>query len=218
MVVNHLLIMFNNLKHLIMEGIPVKIQVLLFSLSVFISLSSQEQDSVTSYLIDEVIISGKRIGMNPIDIGRNVSILTEEEIKNSAFNNAGELLSHQGGINIVGSFQNPGALQRIYIRGTNSNHALVLIDGIRITDPASVENTIDLSEISLSNIQRIEIVRGSHSTYYGGSAIGGVINIYTRKRDDPGLNVDAFMKTGTFGKGSSEFTQNLFLNYTLNNG
>ncbi len=201
-----------------MEGKKVKTQVLLFSLSMCISLLSQEQDSVTNYLIDEVIVSGKRIEMNPIDIGRNVSILTQDDIKNSACNNVGELLSHQGGINVLGSLQNPGALQRIYIRGTNANQSLVLIDGIRITDPASVENTVDLSEISLSNIQKIEIVRGSHSTYYGGSAIGGVVNIYTNRRDDPGLNVDAFIKSGTFGKGSSEFTQDLQLNYTVNNG
>jgi len=201
-----------------MKGIAVKIHVLLFSLSVFIPLSSQEQDSISNYSIDEVIISGKRIEMNPIDIGRSLSILTQEEINNSVYNNLGELLAHQGGINLIGNCQNPGALQRIYMRGTNSNQSLVLIDGIRITDPASVENTIDLSEVSLSNIQRIEIVRGSHSTYYGNSAIGGVINIYTRNRENPGLNVDAFMKTGTFGKNAYEFTQNLFLNYTLNNG
>lgn len=201
-----------------MEGIKFKIQAVLFGLSLCLSLSSQEQDSVSNYSIDEVIISGKRIEMNPIDIGRNVSVLTQEDINNSACNSAGELLSHQGGINIIGACQNPGMLQSIYIRGTNANQTLVLIDGIRITDPASVENTLDLSEVSLSNIQKIEIVRGSHSTYYGGSAIGGVINIYTKKRDNPGLNVDALIKSGTFGKGSSEFTQNLYMNYTLNNG
>ena len=109
-------------------------------------------------------------------------------------------------------------MQRLYIRGTNAHQSLVLIDGIRITDPASVENTVDLSEISLSNIKKIEIVRGSHSTYYGGSAIGGVINIYTNKRDNPGLNVDAFIKSGTYGKGSFEFSQDLLVNYTLDNG
>ncbi|UCH13899.1 MAG: TonB-dependent receptor [Bacteroidales bacterium] len=187
---------------------------MLFSLAV----SSQEQDSVRNYPIDEVIISGKRIEMNPIDVGRSVSIFKEEEIKNLPYNNIGELLSFQEGINIIGSFQNPGALQRIYMRGTNSNQALILVDGIRITDPASVENALDLSELSLLNIKRIEIVRGSHSTYYGSSAIGGVINIYTRKKADPGFNIDAGLKTGSFGKGTSEFNQDLFINYTFNNG
>ena len=191
---------------------------LLSSLLFSMVVSSQEQDSVKNYPIDEVIISGKRIEMNPIDVGRSVSIFKEQEIKNLPYNNIGELLSFQEGINVIGSFQNPGALQRIYMRGTNSNQTLILVDGIRITDPASVENALDLSELSLSNIKRIEIVRGSHSTYYGNSAIGGVINIYTRKKESPGFNIDAGLKTGSFGKGTSEFNQDIFINYTFNNG
>ena len=111
---------------------------LLSSLLFSITISSQEQDSVKNYPIDEVIISGKRIEMNPIDVGRSVSIFKEEEIKNLPYNNIGELLSFQEGINVIGSYQNPGALQRIYMRGTNSNQTLILVDGIRITDPASV--------------------------------------------------------------------------------
>jgi vitamin B12 transporter len=183
-----------------------------------INVLSQQGDSVRTYPIDEVIISGKRIEMNPLDLGRSVSIYGEEELKDSPYDNIGELLSLQEGINVIGSYQNPGALQRIYMRGTSANQTLVLVDGIRITDPASVENALDLSELSLSNIKRIEVVRGSHSTYYGNSAIGGVINIYTRKKAKNGFNANAGLKAGSFGKSTSEFNQDLFLNYTFNSG
>ena len=195
---------------------------LIFALAILLPASmnvlSQQGDSVRTFPIDEVIISGKRIEMNPLDVGRSVSIYGEEELNNCPYNNIGELLSLQEGINVIGGYQNPGALQRIYMRGTSANQTLVLVDGIRITDPASVENALDLSELSLSNIKRIEVVRGSHSTYYGNSAIGGVINIYTRKKAKNGLNLDAGLKAGSFGKATSEFNQDLFLNYTFNSG
>ncbi|KAB2844602.1 MAG: TonB-dependent receptor plug domain-containing protein, partial [Melioribacteraceae bacterium] len=74
------------------------------------------------------------------------------------------------------------------------------------------------AELSLANIQRIEIVRGSHSTLYGSSAIGGVINFITEKNMKPGLNADLNLQTGTFGEGSFDFTQNLLLNYTTHEG
>ncbi len=201
-----------------MKKVQPTIFALLTCLSTSMTATPREADSLRNYPIDEVIISAKRIEMNPIEVGRSVSVFTQDELKSLPYNNIGELLTLQEGINVIGSYQNPGALQRIYMRGTNSNHTLVLVDGIRITDPASVENALDLSELSLSNIERIEIVRGSHSTYYGGSAIGGVINVYTRKKADPGFNIEAGLKTGTFGKGTSEFNQDIYINYTLNNG
>jgi vitamin B12 transporter len=201
-----------------MKKAPATIYALSICLSVNMIVLSQEPDSVKNYPIDEVIISAKRIEMNLLDVGRSVSVFKEDEIRNLPYNNIGEFLTLQEGINIIGGYQNPGALQRIYMRGTSSNHTLILVDGIRITDPASVENALDLSELSLSNIKRIEIVRGSHGSYYGSSAIGGVINVYTRGKSEPGLNIDAGLKTGTFGKGTSEFNQDIFINYTLNNG
>jgi vitamin B12 transporter len=94
----------------------------------------------------------------------------------------------------------------------------VMIDGIRITDPSTADNAIDLSEISLSNIERIEIVRGAQSSLYGSSAIGGVINIITKKGMTPGVHVDANVMGGTFGPKASVFTENLFLNYSHKSG
>ena len=129
-----------------------------------------------------------------------------------------EVLAEQEGISVVGSGQNPGSQQSLFLRGSNRNQMVVMMDGMRITDPSAVDNALDLSELSLSNIQRIEVVRGGHSTLYGSSAIGGAINILSHKHRKQGLNADANLRIGTFGDGTSDLTQNLFLNYTFLSG
>lgn len=73
------------------------------------------------------------------------------------------------------------------MRGANSNHTVIMVDGMRLSDPSSVDNALDLGELSLTNIERIEIVRGAHSTLYGSSAIGGAVNIITKKNDRLGF-------------------------------
>lgn len=182
-----------------------------------INLSAQS-DSLKNYNIDEVIISATRSEKNLWNVGRSVSVISKNDFNNSFYLMPSELLAAQEGINIIGAGQNPGALQNIYMRGSQSNHTVIMIDGLRITDPSSVENSIDLSELSFANIQKIELVRGSHSTLYGSSAIGGVINFVTEKNMKPGLNADFNLRTGTFGNGAFDLSQNLLLNYTAYNG
>src|SRR5258706_1485644 len=93
-----------------------------------------------------------------------------------------------------------------------------MIDEVRITDPSGVNNALDLSELSSAGSERIEIVRGSHSTLYGSSAIGGVVNIVTEKSGTPGLNTDVDVTTGTFGNGTSTVSEYIFSNYTDGSG
>lgn len=179
---------------------------------------AQQADTTKSVKLKPVILTATRSEKNPMETGRSVTVISNEQIKNSGANSIAELLSEVEGIYIVGTGQNPGALQNIFMRGANSNQTLIMVDGIRISDPSTTDNSIDLSELSLANIQQIEIVRGSHSTLYGSSAIGGVINIITRKNYTPGIHTDADMRAGTFGSGTSVFSEDVFFNYTHKNG
>ncbi len=171
------------------------------------AVQAQQADSVGSKQLSEVIITATRAFKPVAEIGRSVTVISAEQIQNSVYNNAGELLSQQEGIYVVGTGQNPGMTQSVFMRGAGSNQTVILIDGIRITDPSGVNNALDLTELTLTNIDRIEIVRGSHSTLYGSSAIGGVINIITKKNGEPGFNGTAELKGGTFGKSTSLFAQ-----------
>lgn len=78
-----------------------------------------------------------------------------------------------------------GGTTDVRIRGADSDQTLVMIDGVRLNDPASAQSEFDFSVLSLSNVDRIEILRGPQSGVYGGDAIGGVINIITRTGEGP---------------------------------
>ncbi|MBI2618774.1 MAG: TonB-dependent receptor [Ignavibacteriales bacterium] len=175
---------------------------------------STSADTVKVYQLQEIVVTATRSERNPMEVGRSITLLTKEQMKNSTYASVAELLSQQEGLYVVGTGQNPGMLQSMFTRGAASNQTTIMIDEVRITDPSGVNNALDLSELSFAAADRIEIVRGSHSTLYGSSAIGGAVNIATEKNRKPGFNTDVELKTGTFGEGTSAFSANLFLNYT----
>jgi vitamin B12 transporter len=179
---------------------------------------AQGADTTKAVELKSVTITATRSEKIPMKVGRSITVLSSSQINNSGANTVAELLSQQEGIYIVGTGQTPGQLQSIFTRGANSNQTNILIDGVKISNPSSTDNVIDLSEISLANIDRIEIVRGSHSTLYGSSAIGGVINIITKKNKTPGINTDLEIISGTFGSGTSLLAENIGLNYTNKDG
>lgn len=185
-----------------------------------VSAQQNTADSDTSRILelDEIIISASRYEQSPESVGRNVTVISQEEIQNSIFTNVSEILGQQQSIHMVGAHQTPGSLQQGFIRNANSNHSIVMIDGVRISDPSTTNNGIDLSELSLTGIQRIEIVRGSHSTLYGSSAIGGVVNIITQDEGAEGFNVDIETEHGQFGDNSYSTNNSLSTNYTSESG
>lgn len=176
-----------------------------------------ENDS-TIYKMDEIIISASKYEQSPQTVGRNVTVITEQELQKSIYTSVSEVLAQQQSVHIIGVGQTPGSLQQGFIRNANSNHSVVLIDGVRISDPSTNNNSIDLAELSLVGVERIEIVRGSHSTLYGSSAIGGVINIITKKSGKQGLNIDTHTQHGGFGEDTYSTSNNLFMNYTSEQG
>ena len=133
---------------------------------------AQEIDSIPTITLKQVVVTASRSEKEIFDIGRYVTVIDSEEIRNSAYDNVGELLTRQEGIYVVGANQTPGTNQSLFLRGANSNHTSVLIDGLRITDPSSPNSALDLSELSLANVERIEIVRGSHRGEHSGNGRG----------------------------------------------
>lgn len=145
-------------------------------------------------------VTAARYEQLEIDVIPSISVIDREDILNLQANNIMDILSLQQGIDVARNGGN-GSATSIFMRGTNSNHALVLIDGMRVS--SSFTGSFTWEHLPVSQIERIEIVRGTRVSYYGADAIGGVINIITRKQE----NTYVRYTTGSFG------THNIDLGY-----
>ncbi|MBI1781093.1 MAG: TonB-dependent receptor, partial [Sphingobacteriales bacterium] len=111
-----------------------------FLLVTAVIISSQlhsQQDSTQSKTLEEVTVTSSRSEKKLLDAARSVTVITANDIKKLPYQNLADLLSRSEGIYIPGALQTPGSLQTIGLRGANSNQTLVMIDGIKISDPTS---------------------------------------------------------------------------------
>jgi len=121
-----------------------------------------------------------------------VSIISREDIELSAAEDLFDLLRLQPGVDIVRT-GGPGTQTSIFLRGSNSNHVLVLIDGVRVSSANT--GAYAWEQLPLNQVERVEIVRGPRGSLYGSDAIGGVIQVFTRSNPDPYARVTA----GSYG-------------------
>ncbi len=173
----------------------------------------QEPDTASRYRLQEIIVSATRSPQNITDVARSVSVVSADEISYSPLNAPASVLSTLPGVYVVGGGQNPGAVQNIALRGANTNNTEIMVDGMRLDDPSTVDEAFDLSELTLANVSRVEVVRGAHSSLYGSSAIGGVINFITDGDRQQGLHVSTDWHAGVFGPKTSLASEKVFVDY-----
>ena len=126
----------------------------------------------------DVFVTATRTPISKNNIIADTTTISSEEIKRASSSTLVELLQRQSGIEISNQ-GGPGQLSTIFLRGNSSTHVVILIDGLRVN--AATSSLTALSNIPLSQIDKIEIVRGSASSLYGPDAIGGVIQIFTKQ-------------------------------------
>jgi vitamin B12 transporter len=126
----------------------------------------------------DVFVTATRTPISRKDVIADTTTINEEEIERAGSSSLTDLLQRQPGIEIYNS-GGQGKVSSLHIRGSESDHVVVLIDGLRVNQVTSGLTAFE--NIPLSQIEKIEIVRGASSSLYGAGAIGGVIQIFTKK-------------------------------------
>jgi vitamin B12 transporter len=151
------------------------------------------------------------------DVASSTTVVTDKDIATQQYRTAPDILNTVPGLNVVQT-GGAGGQTSVFMRGTNSNHTKVLLDGIDISDPGTPNGAFDYAHLLAADIQQLEVLRGPQSGLYGSDAIGGVISIITQKGDGP-PRATASIETGSFktfdqSAGLSGAQGNL--NYALN--
>ena len=128
--------------------------------------------------LDNVVVTATRTAITADDALAAIEVIDRKEIEQSAARSLPELLRGRAGVTLVNQ-GGLGKLSTLFLRGTESDHTLFLIDGVRVGSATS--GLTSLQDLPLEQIERIEIVRGPRSSLYGADAIGGVIQVFTRR-------------------------------------
>src|SRR6187455_1262861 len=154
-----------------------------------------EQDTS---LLDEVVITANKYPNKTSLTGKVVIIITKEQLERSGGKDLSQILTEQAGVYIGGANSNAGKDKSLYLRGAKVEHTLITIDGVPVYDLSGIGSNFDIRNLSVNQIERIEILKGSQSTLYGSDAIAGVINIITKK-----VGVKSFSGNGLLSYGSN---------------
>ncbi|MBW7923862.1 MAG: TonB-dependent receptor [Burkholderiaceae bacterium] len=143
--------------------------------------------------LEDVVVTAYRVPTLQREAVDNVTIVPRGQIERHDFASGVDLFRQVPGLQ-VDQLGGPGGISLPYIRGSDPNHVLVLIDGVRVNDPTNSRGgAFDLSGLDPSQVERVEVLRGAASSVYGADAMGGVINIVTRgaARNEPSAEIGA---------------------------
>ncbi len=156
------------------------------------------EEQPKSYVGEEIVVTATKTLNSIADAGgASVTVITSADIKASGKETVEELLKGVAGIDVV-SNGGLGSQTTLFIRGGDAKNTLVLVDGVPLNDPSTTNRTANFANLTLDNVERIEVVRGTLSALYGSNATSGVINIITKKGDGS-LKVYAGIEGGSYG-------------------
>ncbi len=164
----------------------------------------------------EIIVTATRIETPAREVASSVTVITRDEIECKQKKLVSEVLRDVPGLDVVQT-GGPGQQTSVFMRGAKSEHTLVLIDGVEANDPISPGRSFNFADLTTDNVERIEIIRGPQSTLYGSDAIGGVVNIITRRgKGKPSATVMAEGGSyDTYRESASLLGGTELLNYSL---
>ncbi|MBS9463845.1 TonB-dependent receptor [Flagellimonas sp. 389] len=170
-----------------------------------LSAQSTQQDSIQVQRLQEVVVSDSRFELKRENSGKTVIKISSEELERNQGRTVAQVINTKSGIEIAGSRGRDGDVLGVFARGGRGRQVLVIIDGVRVTNPSSFAVEYDLRLLSAANVESIEIIKGAASTLYGTNAATAVININTKKNSE---NKIAGNFESTFGTNQTSEDQN----------
>ena len=165
--------------------------ILCFGVSVLNALVVSAETNTSNDRDNTVIVTATRTAQTAEETLSSVTVITREDIEGQNATSIQEVLRSVAGVSVANS-GGEGKLSSIFIRGTESDQLLVIVDGVKIGSATAGSSALQLIPVEM--IDRIEIVRGPRSGLYGSEAIGGVIQIFTKKGEGelrPGVSLYA---------------------------
>ncbi|WP_020186325.1 TonB-dependent receptor [Methylopila sp. 73B] len=161
------------------------------------SAAAQQAPADDSTALEEISVTANRVEGPAAAIGSAVSSISGEELKRRQIRVVSDVLRELPGVavNRTGPL---GALTQVRIRGSEGNQTLVIVDGIRMNDPGTSAE-FDFANLLNLEVERVDVLRGPQSALYGSDAVGGVINITTRKGEPGPTRFRANIEGGSFG-------------------
>jgi len=160
-------------------------------------LAQEVIDSTKVELLNEVVVTDSRFALKRENSGKMVIKIDSLELVRSHGKSVAEIINSKSGIAINGSRSIQGSVLGVFARGGRGRQVLILIDGVRVSDPSSFSQEYDLRLLSSSNISSIEIIKGAASTLYGTNAATAVINITTKKPSNTKFSASILSTVGT---------------------
>jgi vitamin B12 transporter len=176
----------------------------LFALACSLAVrAGDDQDKGSPPLRHEIVVTATKVETPAREVACSVTVIGAAELARTRRATVLEALGDVIGLSVA---QNggPGATASVFIRGANTEHTLVLLDGVALNDPINPSRSYDLAHLSLNLVDRVEILRGPQSPLYGSDAMGGVINIITRRdRGRPRFTLTG--SAGSYGTAAADF-------------
>jgi len=143
--------------------------------------------------MEEVVVTATRVKEEPKTLPVSTSVITKEEIRATGAENVADLLRYVEG-SYIQAYGGPGRATSLRIRGLDPRWVMVMVDGMEVNDPSAIGGAFDFSDLSVDDIERIEIIRGPESPLYGSDAMAGVVNIITKTgKGKPSASLSGYM-------------------------
>jgi vitamin B12 transporter len=161
-----------------------------------LALIATHAEAELADLPDTIVVTATRIPTPEEQVASSITVVSADDIATRQLQTLPDVLKAVPGLNLVQT-GGPGGQTSVFMRGTNSNHTKVLVDGIDVSDPSNSGGAFDFGQFLTQDIQKVEILRGPQSGLYGSDAIGGVINIITKSGSGP-AQFNAGVEAGSF--------------------